>query len=274
MGSYHFSDFWSFNPRLPGRRRPHRSARRSNDDRRFNPRLPGRRRRAHRNITLCGAFSFNPRLPGRRRPQITFAIDDADSFNPRLPGRRRRVFETEDNKGIEFQSTPSGEKATQRPRWHPQRDGVSIHAFRGEGDVRAGGALNGLRSFNPRLPGGRRQRSQIERYQCIVFQSTPSGGKATPADKIDVRDVIRFNPRLPGGRRRNALVGIRNVMAFQSTPSGGKATAGGRGAQRFAEFQSTPSGGKATSAISVLGGFYECFNPRLPGGRRHAARHL
>ena len=56
-------------------------------------------------------------------------------FNPRLPGGRRLPFELVMISGQEFQSTPSGGKATRseqtaRPVWR-----VSIHAFRGEGDT-------------------------------------------------------------------------------------------------------------------------------------------
>ena len=81
-----------------------------------------------------------------------------------------------------------------------------------------------------------------------LFQSTPSGGKATWICRRQSGICGSFNPRLPGGRRpptrRGASSGRR---AFQSTPSGGKATSAvilrilSSGA-----FQSTPSGGKAT----------------------------
>ena len=57
-------------------------------------------------------------------------------------------------------------------------------------------------------------------------------------------------------------------IAFQSTPSGGKATwlsIVNSGEDRF---QSTPSGGKATFFRFLSGCYVNCFNPRLPGGRR------
>ena len=58
----------------------------------------------------------------------------------------------------------------------------------------------------------------------VMFQSTPSGGKATHQD-----DAPDDQPR-----------------PFQSTPSGGKATKQGHREPHKREFQSTPSGGKAT----------------------------
>ena len=81
------------------------------------------------------ASRFNPRLPGGRRLTHCARLRRRRSFNPRLPGGRRHAW---------------------RSRRRLRR-GVSIHAFRGEGD-----------------------RVYLDLY-CVVkaFQSTPSGGKAT-----------------------------------------------------------------------------------------------
>ncbi len=100
------------------------------------------------------------------------------------------------------------------------------------------------------------------------FQSTPSGGKAT-----------------------RALFIFRKQEKFQSTPSGGKATRYATSTTPPRMFQSTPSGGKATSFLLASNTPFQivsihafrgegdgqgpqgvprsdCFNPRLPGGRR------
>ena len=123
-------------------------------------------------------------------------------FNPRLPGGRRRLTKPGTGDAILFQSTPSGGKATLPALDAGEGVRVSIHAFRGEGDARRlrcnplRGRFNprlpgGRRrrpsatllltraSFNPRLPGGRRRVAQRVVPVSIVFQSTPSGGKAT-----------------------------------------------------------------------------------------------
>ena len=127
-----------FNPRLPGGRRrsaatwahvkyafqstpsggkatsaaPAASASQSS----FNPRLPGGRRLGL-SIPNAGArLGFNPRLPGGRRRVIPTSAYSPRGFNPRLPGgRRQRAADP------------------RRRRWY-----VSIHAFRGEGDLSRG----------------------------------------------------------------------------------------------------------------------------------------
>ena len=170
---------------------------------------------------------------------------------------------------------------------------VSIHAFRGEGDG-TGIALRAVvRSFNPRLPGGRRPDVSAGALTFALFQSTPSGGKATcercrPSrvggvsihafrGEGDGRSKpapparLRFNPRLPGGRRHHRDVGFGVAGMFQSTPSGGKATHRPRRPRPCSRFQSTPSGGKATCSRQRRYSYPRCFNPRLPGGRRPAS---
>ena len=168
-----------------------------------------------------------------------------------------------------FQSTPSGGKATTasapRPsgagRFNPRLpggrrptrrgtlvafDAVSIHAFRGEGDGRSRRRTRAPRGFNPRLPGGRRRPPDRDAGCHSLFQSTPSGGKATTGASVSHTVLTfqstpsggkatgirprsrasrgRFNPRLPGGRRPRSTPSLDSTGMFQSTPSGGKAT--------------------------------------------------
>ena len=104
-----------------------------------------------------------------------------------------------------------------------------------------------------------------------------------------------FNPRLPGGRRPTSGCGFWIWTPFQSTPSGGKATrsltisyfAGsvsihafrGEGdrfrdvndARRFRVSIHAFRGEGDTSAATSSGSA-DCFNPRLPGGRRRATQ--
>ena len=151
------STLGSFNPRLPGGRR---LTTRSNStvERCFNPRLPGGRRptdvrlvtdfvvvsiHAFRGEGDCIARParqqpprFNPRLPGGRR-LATYAgrFEMRRRFNPRLPGGRRRCTSDCTGASAEFQSTPSGGKATGFLQYWLEPFDVSIHAFRGEGDL-------------------------------------------------------------------------------------------------------------------------------------------
>jgi len=80
----------------------------------------------------------------------------SNSFNPRLPGGRRPRKNRRNLVVSEFQSTPSGGKATRRRCTRLRQTIVSIHAFRGEGDSSRCHGLNHRTGFNPRLPGGRR----------------------------------------------------------------------------------------------------------------------
>ena len=89
---------------------------------------------------------------------------------------------------------------------------------------------------------------EIPHQELILFQSTPSGGKATCAHRRDDADRRCFNPRLPGGRRHETVVQLLvkelvSIHAFR-----------GEGDRKAKVYRSATS----------------CFNPRLPGGRRPA----
>ena len=82
--------------------------------------------------------------------------------------------------------------------------------------------------------------------QILLFQSTPSVGRATMAITNGLLNNLDFNPRPPwGGRRRRVRLKMREAL-FQSTPSVGRATNKG-----------------ATNAPSL-----RYFNPRPPWGGR------
>ena len=102
----------------------------------------------------------------------------------------------------EFQSTPSGGKAT------------------------SAAALKTLREcgFNPRLPGGRRPPSFRFGRGVEMFQSTPSGGKATPLVRARHINDGEFQSTPSGGKATSRCRASSASRSFQSTPSGGKAT--------------------------------------------------
>jgi len=192
-------------------------------------------------------------------------------FNPRLPGGRRRVPASRVVERDQFQSTPSGGKATDKIAGIVGRGRVSIHAFRGEGDIvpavpvpalgsfnprlpggrRLGSILieKGGNRFNPRLPGGRRRRTEGEGRLVLLFQSTPSGGKATWCGLSAGDGRGSFNPRLPGGRRRNVVRACLCALRFNPRLPGGRRL-------NVGEYHERSPG----------------FNPRLPGGRRRVQR--
>ena len=262
----------------------------------FNPRLPGGRRLGAQLAGLSPVWGFNPRLPGGRRR--VYWLNDAlsldvsihafrgegDQFTPPVRGSGR----------AEFQSTPSGGKATSSRSRNPGRNAVSIHAFRGEGDRSTSASVSASVSFNPRLPGGRRPHWTAGSFSNAAFQSTPSGGKATASTLICTASSRRFNPRLPGGRRRRRGCEHIGICCFNPRLPGGRRPNSISDSWILRSFQSTPSGGKATRqprrtrrrwvvsihAFRGEGDLRRCkaewllqsFNPRLPGGRRHERR--
>ncbi len=78
---------------------------------------------------------------------------------------------------------------------------ISIHALRGEGDTCKVRTCVNVHNFNPRPPWGGRRLATGLRISDVLFQSTPSVGRATQAVWRDI-----------------------NRAAFQSTPSVGRAT--------------------------------------------------
>ena len=125
----------------------------------------------------------------------------------------------------------------------------------------------------------------------IVFQSTPSVGRATHKNMTHSQMLSYFNPRPPWGGRRSVFVIIVGDRSFQSTPSVGRATwcydirpqalvisihaLRGEGDLRYMwksdrerGFQSTPSVGRATRAEHQTTPTTEYFNPRPPWGGR------
>ena len=170
---------------------------------------------------------------------------------------------------------------------------VSIHAFRGEGDSTAPRASSRHFCFNPRLPGGRRRDAAggVSQHAVVsihafrgegdsctsqsgqalsAFQSTPSGGKATPLRLAARPAAARFNPRLPGGRRPTARwsasrPSIVSIHAFR-----GEGDAGIIERRTLSldvsihAFRGEGDRGGTDIVLDARG-----FNPRLPGGRRH-----
>ena len=78
-----------------------------------------------------------------------------------------------------FQSTPSGGKATPNAVRVIDRQTVSIHAFRGEGDRLSASSIMHDYLFQSTPSGGKATQQALDAMTELVFQSTPSGGKAT-----------------------------------------------------------------------------------------------
>ncbi len=147
----------------------------------FNPRPPWGGRRHVVNHTVA-FFHFNPRPPwGGRRSVVTIRKGAVYDFNPRPPwGGRLDSWERPD-----------------------LEDYISIHALRGEGDaipIRKSGVESIY--FNPRPPWGGRLILGNALTLKIIFQSTPSVGRATADKATTGTRTENFNPRPPWGGRR------------------------------------------------------------------------
>ena len=103
-----------FNPRPPWGGRPPRAGRRKGGRGNFNPRPPWGGRPEHSGKNFCFLHHFNPRPPWGGRQDEESGCQDLRHFNPRPPwGGRRRLCQR-----------------------HGTVRRISIHALRGEGDVR------------------------------------------------------------------------------------------------------------------------------------------
>ena len=105
-------------------------------------------------------------------------------FNPRPPWGGRRKTKNSQNDYLIFQSTPSVGRATPLFRCRREKLAISIHALRGEGDVRESQSL----------------------FASAKFQSTPSVGRATASASGQWRRLLNFNPRPPWGGRPSGFL--------------------------------------------------------------------
>ena len=201
---------------------------------------------------VCGPCShpptsFNPRLPGGRRPAQRGAKRMIRAFQSTPSGGKATThqanaplspiwFQSTPSGGkatwckilqllatVLFQSTPSGGKATRlsTPLWHKYH--VSIHAFRGEGDI-TGYTIS--RSWTVSIHAFRGEGDFILLNPVINLPVSIHAfrGEGDMSHHLARCTSMCFNPRLPGGRRLEGMHVIPDLIRFQSTPSGGKAT--------------------------------------------------
>ena len=101
---------------------------------------------------------------------------------------------------------------------------VSIHAFRGEGDETPIWLNHAQPVFQSTPSGGKATPTPAEPRTMLRFQSTPSGGKATQPDGSAAVEVEVSIHAFRGEGDPPLVLRSVYVQAFQSTPSGGKAT--------------------------------------------------
>ena len=124
------------------------------------------------------ATSFNPRLPGGRRRSRPMTTTAMVRFNPRLPGGRRRDADRQSNhRDVSIHAFRGEGDVISGTGCCVMR--VSIHAFRGEGDARAGNKRVDCNVSIHAFRGEGDMYALVKRKVDLWFQSTPSGGKAT-----------------------------------------------------------------------------------------------
>ena len=168
-----------------------------------------------------------------------------------------------------FQSTPSGGKATEIAECRNRMSRVSIHAFRGEGDM---GFIYPLAPRNVSIHAFRGEGDQEAAdliTSALSFQSTPSGGKATPASAAAASSGGKFQSTPSGGKatRSRRPVGPA-AESFNPRLPGGRRPARRRTFARARAVSIHAFRGEGDSAISIICSQTVSFNPRLPGGRR------
>ena len=147
---------------------------------------------------------------------------------------------------------------------------ISIHALRGEGDRSELLYLTASRDFYPRPPRGGRRSAAVEMFFSMIFLSTPSAGRATPARKRAPQKKKNFYPRPPRGGRPPPSTTARSCSPqFLSTPSAGRAT---RSHKRYPcpeqNFYPRPPRGGRRSRAARTDGILHDFYPRPPRGGR------
>ena len=178
---------------------------------------------------------FNPRPPwGGRRKCRRLELSHRH-FNPRPPWGGRRTFALNNSINAEFQSTPSVGRATISRCCSAISKRISIHALRGEGDLKITLGKKTKRHFNPRPPWGGRPSRGLYSYvvpadfnprppwggrpQAVAigsvskgFQSTPSVGRATDFDVAGTHVHLYFNPRPPWGGRQQKHTNMQHCV--------------------------------------------------------------
>ena len=150
-------------------------------------------------------------------PIATFRNDDSN-FNPRPPWGGRLPKYTSFCILSIFQSTPSVGRATPAVDVQKIKHGISIHALRGEGDKRRAMPVAWTLYFNPRPPWGGRRYATRQVKSLLIFQSTPSVGRATAILSTTRCSQKYFNPRPPwGGRLCSTLCkGYRQLISIHA----------------------------------------------------------
>ena len=192
-------------------------------------------------------------------------------FYPRPPrGGRPGSGKSKTGSSV-FLPTPSARRATFLMPSISNRQLISTHALREEGDYKSAITMAQAGNFYPRPPRGGRPVCGLSRLIPMEFLPTPSARRATMAGLLPTAGG-NFYPRPPRGGRRPWTVIQKGPSYFYPRPPRGGRQQPKRWMKPTPPFLPTPSARRATSA----GGCYALrtgdFYPRPPRGGRRAGK--
>ena len=216
-------------------------------------------------------------------------------FYPRPPrGGRRRIYMLR-SLLVGFLSTPSARRATHTTTKQEDKNHISIHALREEGDdgiffislfkngflstpsarratVMIPRAADAPTNFYPRPPRGGRLACVTTLLNCGDFYPRPPrGGRHIFRQSLAYLIPISIHALREEGDPTGQH-GCFPVLLFLSTPSARRATNGSGSIDVGGIFLSTPSARRATIAATARETIHGDFYPRPPrGGRRRSA---
>ena len=155
------------------------------------------------------------------------------------------------------------------PVRNANREIISIHALREEGDRAGLPESAGRKDFYPRPPRGGRREEELAAHHQKLFLSTPSARRATERLRVPRLSSPNFYPRPPrGGRLALARLFVHGMDFYPRPPRGGRQNSQSNN-RCSTGFLSTPSARRATRWHKQTPDAPNDFYPRPPrGGRR------
>ena len=154
------------------------------------------------------------------------------------------------------------------PVRNANREIISIHALREEGDRAGLPESAGRKDFYPRPPRGGRREEELAAHHQKLFLSTPSARRATERLRVPRLSSPNFYPRPPrGGRLALARLFVHGMDFYPRPPRGGRQNSQSNN-RCSTGFLSTPSARRATRWHKQTPDAPNDFYPRPPRGGR------
>ena len=145
-----------------------------------------------------------------------------------------------------FQSTPSVGRATIANAVEMAILAISIHALRGEGDLRASSCILRVSSFQSTPSVGRATINPQLSILSMIISIHALRGEGDTHNSLKNSFYIHFNPRPPWGGRQQMQEHMKKPTHFNPRPPWGGRPITVIITLASRQFQSTPSVGRAT----------------------------